>query len=244
MLSMTSSVIIRKPESLDQYMIDPVLKRYFRKFLEGRQFPGAPDPRRELEVIKLKPGFHSGGLELEVGESEYSGVNTHYWVRPDSSSEFHSHGFHGDSPWEDSDYVFNLLTHTIRGKRMPETGKETIKVETGIGERSAPRTPERRGKLDDPFWIKEPYSADDDSVIHYILEHFKLTRSYEHPNFIVDYGNSPYGQSGFRPHSLRRLDDSFERLYLARDIIDNFLWRHKAIAEAAIAEGLKKHRKK
>ena len=71
-----------------------------------------------------------------------------------------------------------------------------------------------------------------------------MRRSYTHANFIVDSGNSPYGYPGFRPHSLRRLDDSFERLYLARDIISDFLWRHKAIAESVVAEGLKKYRRK
>jgi|SRR3989338_10309389 len=232
--------VIRKPESLDQYTIDPVLKRYFRMFLEGRQFPGAPDPRRELGVLKLKPGFHSGGLEMEIGESLRDSPFPARWIKPDDPREF------GGSELTDydSDYVFLLVGHTIRGKRLPETGKELIKIETGIVEKQAPRTPERRGKPDEAFWIKVPYSADDDVVIHYILEHFKLRRSYTHANFIVDSGNSPYGYPGFRPHSLRRLDDSFERLYLARDIISDFLWRHKAIAESVVAEGLKKYRRK
>ncbi|MBI2135214.1 hypothetical protein HYU09_04425 [Candidatus Woesearchaeota archaeon] len=205
---------VRSPRSLAQYEIDPILRRYLQKFLDGKaDIPGVA--KREIWVSKLVLGMHTGGLEVQLEGA------------PPIHDAFPGYG--------SADYVMSVgeFADWFRIKGRKEEGKDHIVVETMIKSKYVPV----EGQLSNE---EVPYSHDENLVIAHILGHLNLYRRED--DFQTIYAAN-WVHGGFRPHSSKKLNDAFERLYVGRQAINNFLARHGEIAKAALDQVAKYERK-
>ncbi|MBI2662914.1 hypothetical protein HYX15_00080 [Candidatus Woesearchaeota archaeon] len=188
---------IRKSSELERFDIDPILKLYLSKYLDGKIIiPGVKN--REIRIEKLYPGVHLDGMVVENIYSE------DYEIARKSKYIF------GIGSHPSTVCMYNLFVHVSYSFSKEPKEVEWIILRSLLNRYILQSRPGTSGR---------EYSSEENIILDCIAEQLRI-----HRNGDCIYALGPNSwDDGFRPINIKKIHERFRRVFLGVKTMDEFI---------------------